>query len=73
MPVRAGHDRRTPRLTGRELEVLRHVGRGMSNREIAAALGISETTVRTHVVHLLDKLDLRNRVQAAAYVARVDP
>jgi DNA-binding NarL/FixJ family response regulator len=59
------------RLTGREVEVLGYVASGMSNREIAVALSVSETTIRTHVVHLLDKLDLRNRVQAAAYAQAV--
>jgi DNA-binding NarL/FixJ family response regulator len=54
-------------LTVRELEVLRHVASGMSNREIASTLHVSETTIRTHIVHLLDKLDLRNRIQVAVY------
>ncbi|MDR0266944.1 response regulator transcription factor [Paenibacillus sp.] len=57
-------------LTSREIEVLQELGLGLSNRDIARRLYISENTVRNHVRNILDKLHMSNRVQAAAYAVR---
>jgi DNA-binding NarL/FixJ family response regulator len=58
---------RLEELSDRELEVLRHLARGMSNAEIAKTLYVGDATVKTHVAHILQKLDVRDRVQAVVF------
>ena len=63
-------------LTERELDVLRLLVDGLSNKEIAQALTVTENTVKTHLTNILAKLHVRNRIQAAVYAAThglVDP
>jgi DNA-binding NarL/FixJ family response regulator len=65
-----------PRLTERELGILRLVARGRLNREIAGELFISENTVRNHIRNILDKLQMHSRMEAAMYAVRqrlIDP
>jgi DNA-binding NarL/FixJ family response regulator len=57
-------------LTRRELETLQYVADGLSNKEIGQRLSITEGTVKNHVHNALEKLQLENRIQAAAYVVR---
>ncbi|ETI69216.1 response regulator [Neobacillus vireti] len=57
-------------LTKRELDVLKEIAKGKSNKEIAAALFITEKTVKTHVSNLLAKLELADRTQAALYAVK---
>ncbi|HEY7076054.1 MAG TPA: response regulator transcription factor, partial [Solirubrobacteraceae bacterium] len=65
-----GHRAAPEELTPRELEVLRLIARGRSNKVIARELGMAEKTVKTHVSHLLAKLGLADRTQAAVYAVR---
>jgi DNA-binding NarL/FixJ family response regulator len=64
------HQVPTPRLTDRELEVLRLVAQGLNNREIAKRLFISENTVKNHVRNILEKLQLHSRMEAVMYAVR---
>jgi two-component system, NarL family, response regulator len=57
-------------LTSRELEVLRMVVRGLGNKEIGAALNIAEVTVKLHVSHVLEKLNVKDRTEAATAALR---
>lgn len=57
-------------LTKREREVLGLIAQGMSNKDIAQQLIITEKTVKTHVSHILDKLELADRTQAAIYAVK---
>ncbi|MEO3786595.1 response regulator transcription factor [Actinocorallia sp. B10E7] len=59
-----------PRLTDREMEVLRLVARGLGNREIARELFISENTVKNHIRNILEKLQLHSRMEAVVYAVR---
>ncbi|WP_410871895.1 response regulator [Nocardia sp. A7] len=66
-PVGTRTDRRLGELTAREYEVLELIGSGRVNSEIAAELGISEVTVKSHVGHIFGKLDLRDRAAAIVF------
>jgi two-component system NarL family response regulator len=59
-----------PRLTEREMEVLRLVAKGMNNRDVARTLFISENTVKNHVRNILEKLQLHSRMEAVLYAFR---
>src|SRR5690606_14084991 len=59
-----GNSRDLDLLTDREREVLLHIARGLTNREIADSLYVGESTVKTHVRHILTKLDPRDRIHA---------
>jgi two-component system nitrate/nitrite response regulator NarL len=64
-PAPAEPASRLAHLSPREQEILRRIARGASNKEIGRELGIAETTVKIHVQHVLRKLDVSSRVQAA--------
>ena len=59
-----------PRLTNREMDVLGHVARGLSNKQIAGRLCLSEHTVRNHLAHIFGKLEACNRTQAVMTAMR---
>jgi DNA-binding NarL/FixJ family response regulator len=61
---------RKPSLTGREIEVLQHVARGMTSRSVGEELFISENTVKNHVRNILDKLGVHTRNEAVLFAAR---
>jgi two-component system NarL family response regulator len=61
---------RKPTLTGREIEVLRHVALGMTSKQIGRELFISENTVKNHIRNVLDKLGLHSRSEAVLYAVR---
>ena len=63
-------DAAEPKLSDREREVLKLVAQGLTNREAANALHLSENTVKNHVANILDKLHLRSRLEAAMYAMR---
>jgi DNA-binding NarL/FixJ family response regulator len=67
---RPGKPRLAPPLTERELEVIRALSRGMSDRQIAQSLGISEKTVRNHTSNIYRKLHIFDRTQAVIYAVR---
>jgi DNA-binding NarL/FixJ family response regulator len=70
---KAGADRPqvpTPRLTEREMEVLKLVAQGLNNRDIAKQLFISENTVKNHIRNILEKLHLHSRMEAVVYAVR---
>ena len=66
-PAKPAVPDRLDALSVRELDTLRELGRGASNKEVARTLGIAETTVKIHVQNILRKLDLSSRVQAAIF------
>jgi NarL family two-component system response regulator LiaR len=72
-PGHGGGPASPPPLTDREATVLGLLGQGKSNREIARALAIGESTVKTHIHHVLTKLGLHSRTQAALYASEHQP
>ena len=72
-PTKAPAETRPPELTRRQREISVLISRGMTSRQIAARLTISEHTVNTHVARILSKLDLRSRAQLVAWLAQHQP
>src|SRR5918911_1731307 len=71
--IKRGDERQqvpAPRLTDREMEVLKLVAKGMNNRDIAKQLFISENTVKNHIRNILEKLQLHSRMEAVVYAVR---
>lgn len=71
--IKRGDDREqvpSPRLTDREMEVLKLVAKGLNNRDIAKQLFISENTVKNHIRNILEKLQLHSRMEAVVYAVR---
>jgi DNA-binding NarL/FixJ family response regulator len=71
--IKRGDERQqvpAPRLTDREMEVLKLVAKGMNNRDIAKELFISENTVKNHIRNILEKLQLHSRMEAVVYAVR---
>jgi DNA-binding NarL/FixJ family response regulator len=71
--IKRGEERQqvpAPRLTEREMEVLRLVAKGLNNRDIAKQLFISENTVKNHIRNILEKLQLHSRMEAVVYAVR---
>jgi two-component system NarL family response regulator len=71
--IKRGDERQqlpTPRLTDREMEVLKLVAKGLNNRDIAKQLFISENTVKNHIRNILEKLQLHSRMEAVVYAVR---
>ncbi len=66
-PAKPEPDKDAPQLSPREIDILKQLTRGASNKEIARILGIAEPTVKIHVQHILRKLNLSSRVQAAVW------
>ena len=67
----SANERNDPdKLTDSEIDVIKRIALGLSNKEIADELGVSEGTIRFHVNHILSKLNLKNRTQAAIYALR---
>ncbi len=60
----------TPRLTDREMDVLKLVAKGLGNRDVALQLNISENTVKNHIRNILEKLQLHSRMEAVVYAVR---
>ena len=69
----AAPEEKKPKLTENEQKILERIAEGKTNREIAGEVYLSEKTVKKYVSNILDKLDLRRRSEAAAYIARRTP